>query len=47
VLAGGGPRIPSAQARSSSDRVPPVWRRASARSAPHPATSSKATATEC
>ncbi len=40
-------RIPSAQARSSSERAPPVWRRASANKAPQPATTSRETATAC
>jgi hypothetical protein len=41
------PSTSSAQARSLSDSAPPVSRSASASRAPHPATSSRATATAC
>src|SRR5262249_22497337 len=41
------PRTSSAQARSLSESSPPVARSASASMAPHPATSSRATATAC
>src|SRR5207247_2503318 len=41
------PSISSAQARSPPESAPPVSRNASASSAPHPATSSRATPTAC